>query len=244
MLLAGDKYKVAVFAANAAGETKSDVVTFTVRKKVDPLLQAMINRADAIVNYSWVPSVDITGWEVSASKKTVIFSKGQTVKGMPYTLFTNEIVKDSLKSLAQYKVVAESNYSITKYCNASQGVRTGPIYGSCCATFVCDVFGGEFMNKNGDPIFDYVSGIEASTLVSFNDNAKAKDIRAGDALSIEKNHIIWVGDINGDSVTVYEQTPPKARKQIVFLSKSTDEYGYFKYNGAVYKRLSRPKVLQ
>ena len=204
-------------------------------------LEDMQARAEAIINYEWVPSTDIYTWNYSKYNGSQVFSKGKTVKGMPYTLFVYEVVHDSLLSLAQYKNVADKNYSVTANCaSMSNNVRRGPVYGSCCATFVSEVLGGSFMNGM-NPRYDSVLKIEASDYAVHIKGAKANQIKPGDALS-KKGHIIWVGDITKDSFVVYEQTPPVARKLVVKKSSSVDSNGYFVYRGSVYSTISRIHV--
>lgn len=195
-------------------------------------------RAEAIINYKWVPSVDIATWNNSTYNGAKVFRKGTTVTGMPYSLFVYELGFDSLLSLAQYQKFVGSNYSTTKYCVSVSATRTGPAYGSCCATFVSEVFGGNFMNGD-NPRYDSVLKIKESPY-SYTFTGTLDKIKQGDALSTSNNgHIIWVGDITSSSLTIYEQTPPVARKRTVSKT-SVDANGYLVYNGSTYKTISRP----
>ncbi|MGN0473560.1 MAG: Ig domain-containing protein, partial [Acutalibacteraceae bacterium] len=214
---------------------KADAASVTSASLAD-----MRARAESIVNYEWTPSQDIATWNGNSYNGSTYFKAGTTVKGMPYTLFTSEIVGDSLLSLAQYKNVASQNYSVTKYCNSVGATRTGPVYGSCCATFVSEVFGGSFMSGS-NPRYDSVKGIEGSAYANHITNAKAEQIQAGDALS-KSGHIIWIGEVTDSSFVVYEQTPPIARKVVVSKSSSINSSGYFVYDGSVYKTITRINV--
>ena len=118
-------------------------------------LSSMRSRAEAIVNYQWVPSQRIATWNGNTYNGKAYFEKGETIKGMPYTLFSSELGFDSLLSLEQYKSKASVNYSTTEYCVSVSENRTGPAYGSCCATFVSEVFGGDFMSGS-NPKYDSV----------------------------------------------------------------------------------------
>ncbi len=198
----------------------------------------MLARAEAIVNYTWTPSRRIATWNDNPYNGKNYFEAGETVVGMPYTLFSWELGVDSLLSLEQYDNIAANNYSVTAYCNSMNAERTGPVYGSCCATFVSEVFGGEFINGL-NPRYDSVYGIKNSSFGTTLYGVTAGDIRPGDALSnTSGGHIIWVGGVTDEFLTIYEQTPPVARKRTVELS-SVDDKGYLVYNGSVYSTVTR-----
>lgn len=204
------------------------------------VFDSMLQRAEAIVNYEWVPSQRIDVWNENPYNGKMYFEAGETVVGMPYTLFTSEFGVDSLMSLEQYKKVASSNYSATTICKSVRGEpeRTGPVYGSCCATFVSEVFGGKFM-LGSDPRYDGIGGIQSSPYGTTITNVKLNDIKLGDALSeSEGSHIIWVGGITDETITIYEQTPPVARKVTVSKSSVTSD-GYLIYN---YKDNGEPYI--
>ena len=201
----------------------------------------MLARAEAIVNYEWVPSHDIKTWNGNKYNGRTYFAKGETVKGMPYTLFTTNFGVDSLVSLAKYKEVYSQNETKTSG-------KTGPLYGSCCATFVSEVFGGEYVKKNGDPRYDSVRGIRnspGSTSATTYWDVTIDQIQKGDALSAietingsEHRHIIWIGEVTDTHITVYEQTPPVARKKTVSKANCSNN-GYFKFGSLTYKVATR-----
>lgn len=203
-------------------------------------LSDMKARAEAIVNYTWTPSVDIKTWNGNKYKGSDTFKKGVAVKGMPYTLFTSEIsgVSDSLLSLAQYKNKVSSNKSASAYCVSVSATRTGPVYGSCCATFVSEVFGGNFMSGD-NPVYDSVAGLEQSSYTTVS-TGTVSQIKEGDALSIP-HHVIWVGEITDTTMTIYEQTPPVAIKKTI-TKPAGDKY--LSYGGATYKTIIRPNSLK
>ena len=107
--------------------------------------EEMLARAEAIVNYQWVAGYRISTWNGSLYNGRNYFEEGEVVIGMPYTLFSFELGMNSLLSLQQYTYIAGDNYSTTFFCNSVGEIRTGPIYGSCCATFLSEVLGGAFM---------------------------------------------------------------------------------------------------
>ena len=216
------------FEANAAGITSSS-------------LTDMRSRAEAIINYEWKPAKNIETWKSALYNGNAYFPAGTVVKGMPYTLFTHDVVSDSLLSLAQYKRVAAKNYSVKTKCRATgNALRTGPVYGSCCATFVSEVLGGSFMSGE-NPRYDSVSMIEKTSTSSHITNAKASQIKAGDALSIS-GHIVWVGDVTDKVFVIYEQTPPIAHKVVVKKSVAVNSSGYLVYKGSEYKTITRINV--
>lgn len=200
----------------------------------DLVFSRMLERAQAIVNYEWVPAQRMDVWNENPYNGKMYFEAGETVIGMPYTLFTSEFNVDSLLSLPQYEEKAALNYSSTAYCKSLGADRTGPVYGSCCATFVSEVLGGNFMSGR-NPRFDSVSGIRNSGYGAVIHNVTVDNIQQGDALCLANNgHILWVGEVTDTTLTIYEQTPPVARKQIVQKADCTNEQGYLVYNEHTY----------
>ena len=208
----------------------------------------MLARAEAITNYKWTPLQDIATWKGAKYKGETLFKKGTTVRGMPYTLFTYEFNVDSLLSLEQYQGVVAKNRTVTAQCVSVNAMRTGPLYGSCCATFVSEVLGGSFMSGK-NPRYDSVTKIQESPYAKHIFNAKASQIQVGDALSTKTNasHVIWVGGITDTSIIIYEQTPPVARRVVVDKATHIDENGYFWYgtskgNRIYYKTINRVNI--
>jgi hypothetical protein len=202
---------------NKSGTTKSEI------------LAQMLERAEAFVNYEWVPSTDIAVWNENPYNGKMYFPAGETVKGVPYTLFFSELNVDSLLSLEEYKSKASINYSTTAFCTSMNEMRTGPVYGSCCATFVSEVFGGNFVNGIS-PKYDSVPKIINSGYCETTYGVKATDIEAGDALSnISGKHIVWVGEVTDSYITIYEETPPVARKVTLPLDEYVYSDGYLHY---------------
>ena len=211
------------------------------KKAAGITLAEMTARAEAIVNYAWTPSQNITTWNSNKYNGLTYFPAGQTVKGMPYTLFTSEVVSQSLCSLERYKTLASSNYSATKYCNSVGATRTGPVYGSCCADLVCEVFGGNFMSGSS-PRYHSVTYIKNSSYGTTTSNVPISQLRPGDAVSdTAVTHILWIGAVTDTQITFYEQTPPIARKVTVNKASCTNSNGYFVYGGHVYNIVTRSK---
>ena len=205
----------------------------------------MLARAEAMCNYEWVPTSNIYTWNGNSYKGRNYFKKGETVKGIPYTLFFYEFNVDSLLSLAQYKKVASKNYSATKYASSAGANRTGPVYGNCCATFVSEVWGGHFMNGD-NPRYDSVYKIRynSTDYSTTSTGVKLSNVKAGDALSNTKQtHIIWVGAITSTTVTIYESTPPVCKKTVLNRSSCTDSNGYLYYGGGTYSIRHRSKQI-
>lgn len=210
---------------------------------------AMLSRAEAAVNYEWIPTQDIAVWNENPYNGKMYFPAGEKVKGVPYTLFFSEIGVDSLLSLEEFKNKVDINYSTTAYCNSVGAMRTGPVYGSCCATFVSEVFGGNFVNGNS-PRYDSVYKILNSGHCETYYNVKARDIEPGDALSnISGSHIIWVGEVTDTYITIYESTPPVARKVTLYFDTNVFADGYLHYgdsnneNSNIYNVVSKSNEL-
>lgn len=208
----------------------------------DDLFSEMFARAEAIVNYEWIPTQDIEVWNENPSNGKMYFPAGESVIGMPYTLFSWEFGFDSLLSLEQFKRKETSNYSTTAYCSSVSATRTGPVYGSCCATFVSEVLGGSFMSE-GNPRYDNCTDIENSKYGTTTYNVKMSDFQPGDAIiNTSRGHIMWVGATDSNSVTIYEQTPPVARRVVVSKTSITSE-GYMSYRGNIYNIVTKSNEL-
>lgn len=199
----------------------------------------MLERAEAIVNYEWVPTEDISVWNENPYNGKMYFPAGETVKGIPYTLFSYELGFDSLLSLQQFKEKASANYSTTNYCSSVGATRTGPAYGNCCATCVSEILGGLYMNGN-NPRYDGVGKIENSQYGMNFTKVKAINIQPGDALSCTSGgHIVWVSSVTPDEITFYESTPPISKKTTLSLNDNLDSNGFLVYNGNTYNIVSR-----
>ena len=205
-------------------------------------LADMLARAEAIVNYTWIPSENIKTWNGSKYNDLNYFPAGKPVKGMPYTLFAWEFGKLTLCSLETYKGLASSNYSATMHCSSVGAVRTGPVYGSCCADFVCEVFGGGFMRGKYHN-YHSVSGIRDSEYSETIKDVPISELRPGDAISdTQGKHIMWIGEVTDTHITFYEQTPPVAVKVTVSkTSPKNNEGGFLKHKGLLYTIVTRSK---
>ena len=210
----------------------SDTGWFDANAAITVSFADMKRRAEAIVNYEWVPTNNMATWNNSVYNGSKVFYAGKTVRGMPFSLFTTEVCKRSLLTLNEYKEVASRNYSTTAKCiSTSNQYRTGPVYGSCCASFVSEVMGGPFMGIN-------VSSIANSKNANHVTNAYAKNVRIGDALN-KNGHVIWIGDITDKYYVIYEQTPPVARKVVIEKSKAVDSSGRFLFKDHTYETITR-----
>lgn len=204
--------------------------------------EEMLARAEAIVNYQWVAGYRISTWNGSLYNGRNYFEEGEVVIGMPYTLFSFELGMNSLLSLQQYTYIAGDNYSTTFFCNSVGEIRTGPIYGSCCATFLSEVLGGAFMYGE-TPAYGGVASLLSNYTLSTR-TVKADEILSGDALyDASMEHIIWVGGMTDQTITIYEQTPPVARKRTIPRS-SVNAEGYLVYNGRIYTCAARSRSLE
>ena len=216
---------------------------FAVTTKGETDFTAMLERAEALVNYEWIPSERIYTWNDNEYNGKNYFEAGETVKGVPYTLFSWELGFDSLLSLEQFKTKSSVNYSTEKYCNSVSANRIGPAYGNCCATLVSEVFGGLFMNGS-NPKYDGVGTVQDSTYSTTYTKVKVNAIQPGDALSCTSgSHIVWVGGVSDDSITIYESTPPICQKVVLNKNNNTDNNGYLVYNGNTYNIVTKSNEL-
>ena len=217
--------------------------TFAVASADETGFNAMKERAEALINYEWIPSERIYTWNGNEYNGKKYFEAGETVKGVPYTLFSWELGFDSLLSLEQYKAKSTSNYSTEKYCSSVSANRIGPAYGNCCATLVSEVFGGSFMNGL-NPKYDGVGAIQDSVYSTTYTNVKADSIQPGDALSCTSGaHIVWVGDVSDDFITIYESTPPICQKTVIKKASNTNGNGYLEYNGNIYNIVTKSNAI-
>lgn len=204
---------------------------------------SMLKRAEALINYEWVPSERIYTWNGNEYNGKKYFEAGETVKGVPYTLFSWELGFDSLLSLEQYKSKSSINYSTERYCNSVSANRIGPAYGNCCATLVSEVFGGSFMNGS-NPRHDGVGTVQNSTYSTTYKKVKATAIQPGDALSCTSGaHIIWVGGVTEDAITIYESTPPICQKVVLNKNSNTNSDGYLVYDDNIYNIVTKSNEL-
>lgn len=232
--------KVIVFLL-AAAMLLTLVPNLTVNAAPTGLFEDMHARAEAIVNYQWLVGNDMATWNGSLYNGRDYFIEGEVVIGMPYTLFSSELGMRSLLSLQEYSYIAGDNYSTTFFCNSVGEFRTGPIYGSCCATFISEIFGGTFMYGE-TPAYHGVASLLGNYTLSTR-RVTINDILPGDALYDDSMaHIIWVGARTDQYITIYEQTPPVARKRTVPVSSVTPE-GNLIYNNRIYTCAARRDAL-
>ncbi len=194
------------------------------REKTEPTgaFQEMFARAEEIVSYEWVPSTRIDTWNENPYNGKMYFEAGEVVRGMPYTLFATELGFRSMITLQQYREVAGMNYSVTRFCKAVWEMRTGPAFGSCCATFVCEILGDSFM-KDGLPRYSSVGPLARDGHMTSR-RVKADDILPGDVLyDKDWSHIVWVGSVTEKTITVYEQTPPISKATTIPRSDVTED---------------------
>lgn len=203
--------------------------------------QQMLERAEEIVSFAWTPRVRIDVWNENPYNGKMYFEAGEVVHGMPYTLFASELGVRSMITLQQYRAVADKNYSVTHFCNAVWQMRTGPVYGSCCATFICEILGESFL-RDGVPVYSSVGPLARDGHLTSR-RVKASEILPGDLLyDKDWSHIVWVGSVTEKTVTVYEQTPPISKTTTIPLSDVTED-GYLIIRNHVYAFASRSNRL-
>lgn len=182
----------------------------------------MLGRAEKMISVQWKAKSTFSMWNSNNS-----FIEGKTYTGMPYTLWSFGYTYDS------WKKNSDSNTTYSGYASG-YGKRSGPKYGSCCADFVSEVLALPVHSRN-------CTGIKAQTdyldTLTGND-AKAYNIKVGDVLWCSA-HVMWVGKVEGDNLTVYEQTSPLAHRINLSVSKDSKN-GYIVRGERTYDTLLRP----
>lgn len=187
---------------------------------------SMLARAEKMINVPWEAKTTFSKWNSSQT-----FNKGTTYYGMPYTLFWYGYKYED------WKRNSDKNVTRTEYCSG-YGNRTGPMYGSCCADFVSEVFGLPKHQRSCSGLKtncpDYLETITG-------EKAKAQYIKTGDAIiNVGNGHVMWVGGVSGNELTVYEQTPPQAHKITLSTTKNITSDGYI-FWGKKYDTIVRPR---
>lgn len=183
----------------------------------------MLARAERMITVTWKPKYSFNKW--NSSEK---FIAGQTYMGMPYTMFSGGYKYDA------WKKHAEDNISTTGSI-PGYGERIGPLYGSCCADFVSETLGLPTHQRSCLGLSGQTKYLKKLT----GEDAKASRILAGDVLlATSGNHVMWVGNVNGDILTIYEQNPPLAHKFTLSISNNTKNG--FIYWGSEYGVILRP----
>lgn len=223
--------------------TEPDRAEQTARGTATGPFQEMLGRAEEIVNFAWTPGSRIDVWNENPYNDKMYFEAGEVVHGMPYTLFASELGFRSMITLQEYKALADKNYSVTHFCKAVWEMRTGPVYGSCCATFLCEVLGGSFLREDGLARYSSVGPLARDSHMTSR-KVRANEILPGDVLyDKDWSHIVFVGSVTEKTITVYEQTPPISKATTIPLSDVTED-GYLILRDHVYAFASRSNSFQ
>ena len=183
---------------------------------------SMISRAEQMVNVQWSPKKTFYKWNSSGE-----FEAGNVYTGMPYSMFSFGYSYDEWKKHSEENETYEGD--------TGRGYRKGPKYGSCCADFVSEVVGLPSIVRTCPGL---LSSSQFTKLTG--EDAKIENIKAGDVLVTDTaQHAIWVGSISNDSIVIYEQTPPSARRVELSKSSNTSSDGYFRFGGK-YTTILRP----
>ncbi|WP_185652883.1 hypothetical protein [Clostridium sp. DJ247] len=151
----------------------------------------IIHRAKDMVYLKWTPNRDIPMW--NSQEK---FKKGITYEGIPYTWSANQVrnSKEFLKNLSN---------------NNLQGIEDKylePNYGNDCSGFVSAAWN--------------IPRCTTHNIQKYTKEIDFKQLRPGDALLAEEHIMLFSNwnDTNHTKLTVYEQTPPKARMTTYSIS--------------------------
>ena len=175
----------------------------------------MMSRAERIVNVQWKANSSFKKWNSSSD-----FEEGKTYTGMPYSMFSFGYSFDDWKKHSDENVTHGGDIP-------GRGFRSGPKYGSCCSDFVSEVVGLPSIIRT-------CSGLASSSFFTklTGEDAKIDKIQAGDVMLADSGgHVMWVGSVSGDTITIYEQTPPVAKKTKISKAGSTSPDGYLNYGG-------------
>lgn len=196
--------------------------TTTTTPVIDDKQNCMLARAEKMVAVTWVPKYSFKKWNSSEE-----FIAGQQYMGMPYTLWWYGYTYDD------WKEHAEDNTTFSGYAS-NYGERSGPKYGSCCADFVSEVLALPIHSRNCGGIKSQTDYLKALT----GDSAKSSNIKPGDVLW-NSSHVMWVGNVDGDTITIYEQTTPVAHK-FNFSISNDSRNGYVYHSYETFDTILRP----
>lgn len=152
----------------------------------------IIKRAKDMTYIKWSPPEDIVMW--NSNEK---FQKYKPYEGIPYTCSTNQVrsSKEFLQDL--------NSKNMLEYMESN---CIEPNYGNDCSGFVSAAWN--------------IPRCTTFTIKKYAKNIAFEELKPGDAL-LAYNHIMLFSNWNNknhSSLTVYEQTPPKARIQIYSVS--------------------------
>jgi hypothetical protein len=152
----------------------------------------IIKRAKDMTYVKWIPPEDIVMW--NSNEK---FQKGKRYEGIPYTWSTNQ-VRSSKEFLQDLNSKNKLEYMESNYIE--------PNYGNDCSGFVSAAWN--------------IPRCTTYTIKKYAKNIGFEELKPGDALLSEFHIMLFSNwnNTNHSSLTVYEQTPPKARIQIYTVS--------------------------
>jgi len=145
----------------------------------------IIKRARDMVCVKWTSPQDMSMW--NSNEK---FQKGKIYEGIPYTMSTNQVrnPKEFLKEISG----KNSLEFIGNNCE-------GPNYGNDCSGFVSAAWN--------------IPRCTTRDIERYTKHISFEQLKPGDALLTDDHIILFLNwnEVNHSSLTVFEQTPPKAR---------------------------------
>ena len=204
--------------------------------------QAVVAHAESILNYTW-PAVNsillyynayspyTSGGELKFSRSPVT-AKGM-IRGIPYTLSSNNTGGGQEKTFSQYKALSTANKSaLSNIYKYDGGNRISMKYGMSCATFVTDCI---LQGLTGTGLSSYAltnihaqSGWRNYITQGSRTTAGYKKLQKGDYL-YTGSHVRLVTANSGSSITVIEQAPPDYTR--INCSNKKTVSAYLTYNG-------------
>lgn len=182
----------------------------------------VVAHAESILNYTWYSSKPIllyyNGYnpyenpDGSLNITTPVVATG-TIRGIPYTLSSNNTGGGAEKTFSQYKALSAADKStLSKIYTYGNGKRISMKYGMSCATFVTDCILQGLTGK-GLSVYSNIHIHRQSGWKNYITQGTRTDegymaLQKGDYLYNATSHVMLVVDNNGSSITVIEQTPP------------------------------------
>ena len=184
-------------------EYYSDFDTFALKVYTpnEEKIQAVIDRAYAWLNYTWVAPVDIPVYnnlydsiaDGAYYQTEYYFRAGTEMHGLPYTL------SNSKYNIEQYAALSNTAKAAATTFTYSGVLMWGPKYAADCSELVSDClyYGDPVIGTDGQTYF-------TSSKAYLYEAVSWEEVRPGDALG-KTGHTMIVVDVSGEYITTIEQ---------------------------------------
>lgn len=162
-------------------------------------------KAKAMIDFSWIPTSNLIGWE---SLKT--FRTGVSYYGIPYSQTINQVDEKAFKN----------SMSLSNFYSPLTNIYGGlmPRYGNDCSGFLSIAWGITRRNttyfRNGikDGTYAKVGSYTTDNPTITQLKNSYKFLKKGDAVvCIGHTFMIYDNDVSNSKIIAYEQTPPNAQ---------------------------------